>query len=141
MIRVNKDTPHFVHYCIVHMIGQRSKRWPLRILPVRWYDKVYGHDGGAWLSDQLSGDYRILAAFGHYAIADRWKKILSQLRFVRTEKTSKVTGLVAQFDRCISLEETDNILRALSVSEDPDCLYTYQKDKESYIQWLKRQHP
>lgn len=139
---MNRDIPHSVHYCLVQKIGERSKRWPLRIVRVNWYDKVFGHDKGCWLSETLHGDYRILAAFLSEREAECVRQVLTPLRYrmeiLPCKHGSRPIGLKYY---CLSLEETDDLLKVCGVAHAPGCIYTFQKGKESYIQWLKRQHP
>lgn len=140
---MNKDIPHTIHYCLVQKIGERSRRWPLRIVRVNWHDKIFARDGGAWLAEPLNGDYRVLAAFLTEFEAERVRKALMPIRY-RTEVLVPMRGdirRVAERYYCLSLEETSDLLKVFGVAQAPGCIYTYQKDKESYTQWLKRQHP
>lgn len=140
---MNKDIPHTTHYCLVQKIGDRSRRWPLRIVRVNWHDKIFARDGGTWLAEPLNGDYRVLAAFLTEFEAERVRKALMPIRY-RTEVIFPMRGdiqRVAERYYCLSLEETSDLLKVFGVAQAPGCIYTYQKDKESYTQWLKRQHP
>lgn len=139
---MNKDIPHTTHYCLVQKIGERSKRWPLKIVRVNWHDRIFAREEGGWLAEPLSGDYRILAAFLTEHEAEYVRQVLMPLRYrVVIIHCSHGSNRIAEKYFCLSLEETDDLLKVCGVAQSPGCIYTYQKNKESYTQWLKRQHP
>lgn len=139
---MNKDIPHTTHYCLVQKIGERSRRWPLKIVRVNWHNRIFARDEGGWLAEPLNGDYRVLAAFLTECQAERMRKTLMPVRYrVEVFPMRGDIHRVGERYYCLSLEETNDLLKMLGVAKTPGCIYTYQKDKESYTQWLKRQHP
>ena len=133
---MTKDIPHSVHYRVVQMFWQESRKYPLKIVEERFVKTLYGPD--QWVMEDPKGMTRTLAVFTSYAAALKYQKILSKFRAI--EVYGRNTYGAPRY-QTISMHEWAGWLGELNVSKDPECIYCYEEKGDSIHTWLKRQHP
>ena len=97
-----------------------------------------GHNGGMYLAEPKTGDYLILAVFLSPVQAEVARLTMMPHRYRREIIGAQFIG---EKFHPLSLSGTEDMITRLAIDQIPSCVYTYQKDKESYSQWLKLQHP
>lgn len=127
-MQMNKNPLPNEFYAVVQMICQDSKRWPLRLV------KLKQSSNGYCLAEYMTGFYWMLAVFLSKDDAEKCRRKLMQCRYEPNPSGWRPY-------RITSREQWTDILTELRIVEDPNCIYIYQKDKESFQQWLKRQRP